>query len=870
MNEKDLPGTVATGRKCPQCGAALPTGALAGLCPACLLQQGASADTATQPPTAPFEPPSVEELARLFPQLEILSLLGKGGMGAVYKARQPALDRLVALKLLPAQSASGANFAERFNREARALARLSHPNIVAVHEFGQVSASDTDTSPASPHGGFHYFLMEFVDGVNLRQLQQTGRLSPREALQIVPQICDALQYAHDEGVVHRDIKPENVLVDRKGRVKIADFGLAKILGRDPADLRLTGEGQVMGTPHYMAPEQVEHPLEVDHRADIYALGVVFYEMLTGELPLGRFAPPSRKVQVDVRLDEVVLHALEKEPEQRYQHASEVKTDVENILGTAVKLPPNARLLFGYEYKSSRTLFGLPLIHIASGVDPATGRKRVARGIIAIGDVAKGVLAFGGVASGGLACGGVAWGVVAVGGVTAGLISIGGFALGLLLACGGLAIAPVACGGLALGYYTLDGRGANPAAINFFRSLGGGWWWMWAVTPLALLTVLVPVFGHLYARRQAEAVGGKNSRGTPLHSGHRPANAPGNSQNIRRYAFLSLGLFLIGVLGTLGLLALHRNDELSLLFGVTTLVLALISGLVSWRDLLGKTVAIATLVLFATWGITAGIRSKPIPWPVAGQPEQEAGASVERWSPTVEAGEKPDPGKILQEASTLAAEGRFEEALQRHIWYHNHALENAASQGAVRLSFALFSWQELGGKYPKARQALVEIRDRKTRDIAEGRGRFEMFQEVAAINGYLQDEDATYALFKMVQKLDSALAKQCYFVAEDLLVKRGEYELCLKFIGDYQAKFAGLRHEVEMNDELARKNPELNRPEFRLQSRQRFMEKTCQLIEILVATDRKAAAEKVREQAVILNDDPRLKSAVQDAANKLGK
>jgi len=192
--------------------------------------------------------------------------------------------------------------------------------------------------------------MEFVDGVNLRQLQKTGRLSPREALQIIPQICDALQYAHDEGVVHRDIKPENVLVDRKGRVKIADFGLAKIMsGKEAAPRRpgdgglaagpavpshLTEAGQVMGTPHYMAPEQIEHPLAVDHRADIFSLGVVFYEMLTGELPLGKFQPPSRKVQVDVRLDEVVLHALEKEPELRYQHASQVKSDVETIMSPA--------------------------------------------------------------------------------------------------------------------------------------------------------------------------------------------------------------------------------------------------------------------------------------------------------------------------------------------------------------------------------------------------------------------------------------------------------------------------------------------------------------------------------------------------------
>ncbi len=314
---------------CPTCSRPLPSGAPAGLCPACLLAQGAETGAGAGGPRGRFVPPALAEIAALFPQLEILRLLGAGGMGAVYQARQPALDRFVALKVLPA-GGDGANFEERFNREARALARLSHPNIVAVHEFGQA-------------GALHYFLMEFVDGANLRQLEQASRLSPREALQLIPQICDALQYAHDEGVVHRDIKPENVLVDRKGRVKIADFGLAKILGHDPEAARLTVEGQVMGTPHYMAPEQVERPLAVDHRADIYSLGVVFYEMLTGDLPLGKFAPPSRKVQVDVRLDEIVLRALENDPARRYQQASEVKSGVATVVETpaAAKFGPPA-------------------------------------------------------------------------------------------------------------------------------------------------------------------------------------------------------------------------------------------------------------------------------------------------------------------------------------------------------------------------------------------------------------------------------------------------------------------------------------------------------------------------------------------------
>jgi predicted Ser/Thr protein kinase len=308
---------------CPECGTALPADAPEGLCPQCLLKAVVSraheaAKSAPAAPTVAYAgpaTPTVEELATLFPQLEIIELIGRGGMGAVYKARQPALDRLVALKVLPPEAGRDPAFAERFSREARALARLSHPNIVAVHDVGRA-------------GEFYYLVMEYVDGANLRQVLRDGKLTPEQALRIVPQICDALQYAHEEGIVHRDIKPENILLDRKGRVKIADFGLAKLLGRDTGDFTLTGSRQVMGTLYYMAPEQVERPLEVDHRADIYSLGVVFYEMLTGQLPVGRFPMPSEKAGTDAFLDEVVLRALEREPANRYQHASDVKTDVE--------------------------------------------------------------------------------------------------------------------------------------------------------------------------------------------------------------------------------------------------------------------------------------------------------------------------------------------------------------------------------------------------------------------------------------------------------------------------------------------------------------------------------------------------------------
>jgi serine/threonine protein kinase len=353
---------MATQSICNTCGKPLAANAPEGLCPECLLKagigSGVDVGSETESGQAGFVAPTLEELGPKFPQLELVALIGRGGMGAVYQARQKQLDRVVALKILPPGIGEDAAFAERFTREAKALAKLNHPGIVTIHDFGQVD-------------GLYYFVMEFVDGVNLRQLLQAGRVSPREALAIVPQICDALQFAHDQGIVHRDIKPENILLDRRGRVKVADFGLAKIVGNEPLtpldegsrqgcrrskgstsglnasdeesrqgcrrstegmDV-LTEPGKVMGTPQYMAPEQMERPTEVDHRADIYALGVVFYQMLTGELPSKKIEPPSRKVQIDVRLDEVVLRALEKKPELRYQQASVLKTQVESIAET---------------------------------------------------------------------------------------------------------------------------------------------------------------------------------------------------------------------------------------------------------------------------------------------------------------------------------------------------------------------------------------------------------------------------------------------------------------------------------------------------------------------------------------------------------
>ncbi|MBB5352466.1 putative Ser/Thr protein kinase [Haloferula luteola] len=256
---------------------------------------------------APWSP---EEMRAHFPQFELLEYLGRGGMGVVYKARQKALDRVVAIKVLAGEWQGDPGFATRFEAEAKILAQMSHPNIVTVHDFGEVD-------------GLYYLVMEFVDGVNLRDLLREGRMASEQALAIVPPICDALEYAHGKGVVHRDIKPENLLLDREGRVKIADFGIASIAGSG---------GEASGTPPYMAPEQERG--RVDRRADIYALGVVLYEMLTGERPTSEWVAPSRKVQLDVKIDEMVLRALASEPERRYQTAGEFRTVVETLAATA--------------------------------------------------------------------------------------------------------------------------------------------------------------------------------------------------------------------------------------------------------------------------------------------------------------------------------------------------------------------------------------------------------------------------------------------------------------------------------------------------------------------------------------------------------
>jgi predicted Ser/Thr protein kinase len=491
-------------RVCSSCQAELPAEWPQTLCPKCLQ---ARTLVATEPlprdTTGAFVPPHPDALRGLFPQLEILGLLGAGGMGAVYRARQRGLDRVVALKILPPTFSGDPAFAERFAREARTLARLNHPNIVDVYDLGQT-------------GQLYYFLMEFVDGVSLRQMLQAHRLTPQETLAIVPQICEALEYAHGEGIIHRDIKPENILLDQKGRVKIADFGVSKLLGAAAQAVQLTQPNHVLGTLHYMAPEQFENPLTVDHRADLYSLGVVFYEMLTGELPLGRFALPSQKAAVDGRLDELVLRTLEKDPKRRCQQASEVRTQVEAIAGVATKLSPEVSRKLSFEYRSKTTLFGWPLVHVATGVDPVTGRKRTAKGIIAMGNSPRGVIAFGDVAVGVIACGIFGYGLVSLSVVAVGVVALGSLAVGMLLAMGGVAVAPVAVGGAVFGYYANGALawGKHPLAPGLSDPLAEKFFNPWAlrvtgwvfraclfVTPLFLALGFLPALMAKLAERR---------------------------------------------------------------------------------------------------------------------------------------------------------------------------------------------------------------------------------------------------------------------------------------------------------------------------------------------------------------------------------
>ncbi|MEZ0267687.1 MAG: serine/threonine-protein kinase [Phycisphaerae bacterium] len=332
---------------CSTCHSPIPAGARTfGLCPRCLLRSAVASPGKSG--GAGVEPPTVEELVGVLPGLEVLELIGRGGMGAVYRARQASLDRLVAVKLFPGSAADDPAFAQRFENEARILASLSHPGIVAAYEFGRA-------------GGHCYLVMELVAGHSLRDRLDLGPLPATEALGIAANVCDALACAHGRGVIHRDVKPANILLQDGGteesgasldaphlawgaparsRVRVADFGLAKLARATGSSvaLSLTGPDRLVGTPDYMAPEQRRPGAVVDARADLYAVGVVLYEMLTGELPLGRFAPPTN----DPAINALVLRCLEPSPDARPASAADLARELRSLAGRPAARPRPTR------------------------------------------------------------------------------------------------------------------------------------------------------------------------------------------------------------------------------------------------------------------------------------------------------------------------------------------------------------------------------------------------------------------------------------------------------------------------------------------------------------------------------------------------
>ncbi|HVY31693.1 MAG TPA: serine/threonine-protein kinase [Polyangiaceae bacterium] len=285
-------------------------------------------------------------------QFRVLEKIGTGGMGSVYKAEQPAMNRMVAIKILHPKLAGRKDLTARFRREARAMSQLTHPNTVKVFMYGELEDD-----------GSLYIVMEMLEGRNLNQtVRKEGPMPADRAIPILIQVCGALQEAHDLGIVHRDLKPENIFLSKQGGIsdypKVLDFGLAKVTERQmqPGSVILTQEGMVFGTPEFMSPEQAQGKT-LDARSDIYSLAVILYEVLTGKLPFSARTPmeyiqkhvtdpiiplservPDRKFPKG--LDDVLARALEKQPDKRFQTAGEFGEALRPFGGEKAKaLPP---------------------------------------------------------------------------------------------------------------------------------------------------------------------------------------------------------------------------------------------------------------------------------------------------------------------------------------------------------------------------------------------------------------------------------------------------------------------------------------------------------------------------------------------------
>jgi serine/threonine protein kinase len=300
---------------------------------------------------------------------EVVEQIGEGGMAIVYKALQKSLDRYVAIKAMHPKFSRDAEFIARFKGESGALAALSHPNIVSIIDRGN-------------EGDVYYFVMEYVDGDNLDLKIIGNKLTPNDWRQVVSSCSAALDYVHKRGVVHRDIKPSNILIDSEGRVKIGDFGIAHIMG---GDMGYQGPAKALGTAHYMAPEQTSDPASVDHRADIYALGVAFYKMLTRQLPIGDYPAPSEaNREVPIAVDAVIFQAMAPNREDRYQTVQAFCDDMQKALReqtTNITSLLNYRgastgsaLYTGTDFRTPVPAAGSSAENKKLGTDPATRSK----------------------------------------------------------------------------------------------------------------------------------------------------------------------------------------------------------------------------------------------------------------------------------------------------------------------------------------------------------------------------------------------------------------------------------------------------------------------------------------------------------------
>ncbi len=265
----------------------------------------------SHPPT--FAAPDPQVLSALFPGYDIESLIATGGMGAVYRAVQRSLDRVVAIKILPREFGADPAFRESFEAEAKAMAKLNHPNLIGVFDFGEVD-------------GMLFIIMEFVSGGSLYHFAYGKALDGVTAGHLVEAVCDGLAHAHEHGILHRDIKPANILLDAQGRPKIGDFGLARVIGKQVE----AGE-TVYGTPHYTAPEVINHPASVDSRADIFSIGVMLHELLTTKLPANDQRPSSAISGCDARFDAIIKRATNPRPDLRYPSAAAMGKDLKSVV-----------------------------------------------------------------------------------------------------------------------------------------------------------------------------------------------------------------------------------------------------------------------------------------------------------------------------------------------------------------------------------------------------------------------------------------------------------------------------------------------------------------------------------------------------------